>query len=194
MCVAIVQKIGAVIDNRNLYEGWISNKDGGGFAYVDRNTNKVVIKSGFLEYNKFQKAYEAAVLEHGDQSPMLVHMRIRTSGDVSEKNCHPFRIRGGALIHNGIMFTPTGTLAGRASDKKSDTRIFCDVFHNALIPAHVRLAEKGILSAIGGHNKLCMLYDTREYIILNEGAGYWKDDVWYSNRSCEIYTRNHQTS
>ena len=39
MCIAVVQKPGAVIDDASLYRGWTINNDGGGFAYVDNNDN-----------------------------------------------------------------------------------------------------------------------------------------------------------
>lgn len=195
MCIAIMTKPGAVVPPDRLWAGWLNNKDGGGFAYIDPKTKKVVVKSGFMSYNDFQKAYAEAAAEYGREHAMLVHMRIRTSGNISRKNCHPFKIKGGALIHNGSMFNPTGDLAGPKDDQWSDTRVFAHYFHNQLGNLdHVKRAEKDLLWAIGSHNKLCFLMDGGEYFILNEKLGNWLDDVWYSNGTAvpRNYHDNHR--
>lgn len=180
MCVAIVANQGAVVPNDRLWQGWSRNRDGGGFAYV--KDGEVVIEKGFMEYNKFQKAYEKAAEKYAAESPFLVHMRITTSGGTSKVNTHPFKIKGGAMIHNGVMFTPTG----EENRGKSDTRIFAERFHNILQLEDVLAAGEDIIDAVGSYNKLAFLYDDRRYAILNEQAGYWLNDVWYSNRSCDV--------
>lgn len=188
MCIAVVQKPGAVIDDASLYRGWTINNDGGGFAYVDDNDN-VVIEKGFMEYNPFQKKLRAAIERFGKTSPFLIHMRIRTSGKTDDKNCHPFKIKGGAMIHNGVLFTPTQEMNGNKKLTKSDTRIFAESFHNILHLEDVKKAGDDILFAFGRSNKLAFLYENREVVILNEKAGYWDKDIWYSNHSCKAYSR-----
>jgi hypothetical protein len=111
-------------------------------------------------------------------------MRIRTSGHVNAANCHPFAIQGGALIHNGMMFTPTGDRAGTLTDRKSDTRVFAESLYNILKLEHVKKAESGIRKAIGGGNKVAFLYDDKSYHIIGEDLGFWREDVWHSNNSC----------
>lgn len=189
MCVAIVTKAGKVIDNGALWRGWDSNPHGGGFAYV--KDGKVVIEKGFMTYNKFQAAYADASKKYAEDSPFLVHMRIRTSGATNANNCHPFPIRNGALIHNGIMFTPTGDRAGPTSDRKSDTRVFAESLYNILKLEHVQKQARGIQEAIGYGNKLAFLYDDKQYFILGESQGDWDDGVWYSNNSCSLTSRRY---
>lgn len=184
MCVALLTKPGASISNDQLWRGWQINSDGGGFAYV--KDDKVVIEKGFLKYNDFQRAYATASDKYGHESPFLVHMRIRTSGATNANNCHPFPIKGGALIHNGVMFTPTGNRAGKAPDLKSDTRVFAESLYNILQLEHIKKEQLAIRQAIGYGNKICFLYDNKEYFILGESAGMWIDDVWHSNSSCKL--------
>lgn len=185
MCVAIVTNPGKSLTSAQLEAGWRINGDGGGFAYV--KDNEVVIEKGFMNLVSFEKAYQSAVKLYGEESPFLVHMRIRTSGTTNSNNCHPFRIRGGALIHNGVMFTPAGNRAGQnPQDLKSDTRIFAESLHNILELEHVKKASEGIRKAIGYGNKVCFLYDNKEVVILGEAAGFWDDGIWYSNTSCGV--------
>lgn len=181
MCIAIVQKPGATVSKLNLWAGWVNNGHGGGFAYV--HEGKVHVKKGFMKYNDFETALEKAVDKFGSTSSFLIHMRIMTSGGITAKNCHPFRIRGGAMIHNGTLFYPTGDAA---QNGKSDTRMFAEKFHNILALEDVLRTEKDMLYAFGHHNKLAFLYDNGEYVIMNEKAGHWQDGVWFSNRSCQV--------
>jgi predicted glutamine amidotransferase len=181
MCIAIVQQAGKTLTGAQLYSGWYRNSDGAGFAYCDSD-GKVVIKSGYMKYNEFQKAYADAVQMYGADSPFLVHMRIRTSGDVSPGNCHPFKIKDGAMIHNGSMFHPDTV---RQGENKSDTRIFAESLHNILALEDLLVAGDDIITEIGRNNKLAFLFNGRKVLILNEKAGFWDDGIWYSNRSCD---------
>lgn len=139
-----------------------------------------------MEYNPFQKAYRKAVESYGHDNPMLVHMRIRTSGTTGPKNTHPFRVKGGAMIHNGIMFTPAGKRIGNPNDERSDTRVFCEDLHNILELDSVKKAAEGIHAAIGRGNKLCFLYDGGETFIIGEDNGMWDKGIWYSNGGCGV--------
>lgn len=185
MCIAVVCKPGKILTNEKLFRGWTGNPDGAGFAYV--KDGKVEIEKGFMKYNDFQKAYTAASDKYAAESPFLVHMRITTSGGTNSYNTHPFRVKGGAMIHNGILFTPTGPQAkGVDNQRKSDTHLMTTVLHNVLVREDVLLAKEAIGKAIGGGNKLCFLYDDAEVVIVNEDAGDWIDGIWYSNSSCEV--------
>lgn len=187
MCIAILCKTGAVLPEAQLKDGWHSNSHGAGFAFVNPTTNKVEIRKGFMKYMEFKEAYLAAAMTHSEHSPFLVHMRIRSAGDDGPKNTHPFRVKNGAMIHNGTMFTPTGKRAGTEGDRHSDTRIFAHTLHNILDKDSVQKAEKGILNEIGSSNKLVFLYDDKQYYIVNESSGIWDGDIWHSNSySCKV--------
>lgn len=187
MCIAVVTRPNCAIKPEGLKRGWNSNPNGGGFAFVDQD--KVVIRKGFMEYNKFEKAYLEAAEKYAADSPFLVHMRIKTSGDVSPKNTHPFEIKGGAMIHNGIMFTPTGKRAGSTKDRRSDTRVFAEDLYNILILDDIKKAADGIHRAIGRSNKLAFLYDNKEFFIIGEDNGFWSEGIWYSNSGCTGWDR-----
>lgn len=187
MCVAILCKPGAILTDTQLNEGWNSNSHGAGFAFVNPETNKVQVQKGFMKRDEFMTAYKAAAAQYSADTPFLVHMRIRSAGDSGPKNTHPFRVKNGAMIHNGTMFSPTGERAGKEGDRYSDTRVFATTLHNVLDLESVKRAEKGILNEIGATNKLVFLYDDKQYYIVNESSGIWEDNIWYSNSySCKV--------
>lgn len=185
MCVAILSKPGARVSKAQIAQGWKVNSDGAGFAYI--KNGEVEIEKGFDDLDKFVEAYERAADTYSATSPFLLHMRIRTSGYTNADNTHPFKIKGGAMIHNGVMFSPEGQSAGKDGKQHSDTKVFASVLHNLLDdPEVLKQAEDGILDAVGHTNKLAFLYADGRYLILNEDKGNWEDDVWFSNFTCKV--------
>lgn len=174
MCIAIVQKAGHQLKGEWLVNSFLGNDDGAGFAYI--KDGKVQIEKGFMEMRPFITAYDRLYNEHGKDNPMLIHCRIATAGRVGKDNCHPFRIKGGALIHNGHLWSTEG---GRDGDK-SDTREFAERCHNILGYEDVIRAIKyeDFEKAIG-YDRMAMLYDDGRYAL----AGSWheEDGALFSN-------------
>ena len=190
MCIAVVCNTGHSLTNEQLLRGWNRNRDGGGFAYVNAN-DELVINKGYLVYQEFEEAYRKAAEDFSATSPFLVHMRIGTSGFNNSNNTHPFLIQNegqpdGAMIHNGVLFTPTGEWRGPAEDTYSDTRVVVEALKTVLGLEDVLRAKEGIGRAIGSGNKFAFLYANRETVIVNESSGYWADGIWYSNNSCQV--------
>lgn len=178
MCIAMLTLPGAVVPKDRLVRYFGRNRDGGGFAYIHPRTGEVEIEKGFFRVGEFIEAYDK-MIERGvhQNHPMLIHARIATMGKVNRDNCHPFRIRNGALIHNGSLFSD---YSGRESER-SDTRIFAAQLHNILTYEEVKQNIKRVSDAVGSYNKVAMLYDGGDYLILNEDKGTWHERVWYSN-------------
>lgn len=186
MCVAILTKPGSRLSHAQIEAGWKSNPHGGGFAFVD-DTGKMRIIKGLMTLDKMIEKYDEYAERYAMNSPFLVHMRIATSGGTTGPNTHPFPIKDGALIHNGVMFTPTGERAGTKEDRKSDTRVFAETMHNILTRRELQIAEQEILDAIGFSNKLCFLWSDKSWFIMNEKLGSWDGDIWFSNSSCRVF-------
>lgn len=193
MCIAILQTAGHTVPDDGLWRGWTSNSHGAGYAYIDENDNLQVVK-GFTIYNDFHKSLREKEKKYSDTSPFLIHMRYRTAGHVNKENTHPFFFRpksgpDGAFVHNGTMFTPAGQWKGAKNDMKSDSRVLRDSLGNAfeldVLKKAKEMIEKGI-----GYNKLAFLYANKEYVIINEKSGFWRDGIWFSNNACDSpYTR-----
>lgn len=180
MCLAILRTSGATIPEDAIRQGWISNSDGGGFAYV--KNNKVQVSKGFMKLVDFLEAYNKAVKEN-HSSPFLIHFRIRSQGDTSPDNTHPFVIPTGAMIHNGTI-DGTGAHYGKGP---SDTKLFVDKFKDSLNYDFLN-ENKPALNTVLRFNKLVFLFNDSKHLILNESLGKWNQGVWYSNNSYIPYT------
>lgn len=194
MCVAILTLPGQRVDDSALFRGWTINRDGGGLAYVNV-AGELKVSKGHLSYNKFHAAYEEALSQRAEDSPMLIHMRIGTSGPNNEANTHPFEFTPtngprGAMIHNGVLFSPSAERAGTGQDRKSDTRVVVDDLGTlfALQTLQEDRARRALGQAISSNNKFAFLYENKDYVIVNEEQGFWHDNVWYSNNTCGVRT------
>lgn len=176
MCLAVYKPAGLVIPASSLVNGFLNNSDGAGFAYVAKG--KVNITKGLMTYKDFIAAYEAAFTAN-KKSPFLIHFRIRTMGFRDADNTHPYRLpNGGALIHNGGI-DGTGAIY---NEGKSDTALFIEQFGQYLTYKNVE-KYKASLEDVLSWNKLAMLYPDGKHHIINEKAGTWTDDIWYSNHT-----------
>jgi glutamine amidotransferase len=182
MCVIAYQQPGAEVSGNKFRRCWDKNSDGGGLSYIEEG--KVVISKGYFDMKEMLGEYRKQRELHPD-SPFILHFRIATHGAINEENTHPFYVRDDlVLAHNGI-------LSNFGSDELSDTRDYIDsVLKN--LPngwedneALVWLVE----NSLGYSNKFCLLRADGEAIILNESAGEWVDDVWYSNSSWKKYKK-----
>jgi glutamine amidotransferase len=174
LCIAIVAPAGKVVEPQTLVTCNSGNPDGAGFAYI--KDGKVELSKGFFKIGEFIPAYQKIAEQYGKDNPMLIHFRIATEGKINKANCHPFRIKGGALIHNGMLW---GT-AGGLEAEFSDTRTFATRMHNELRYDVVKASIEELTQAVQW-NKLAMLYDNGEYVRI----GKWYEDqgIWYSNET-----------
>lgn len=175
MCLAIVKLPDANIPVESLRSGWIGNPDGAGFAYANKGKIKVV--KGLMTLKEFYVAYDAAIKKH-PKAPFLVHFRIRSMGDKSADNTHPYEFNNTALIHNGTI-DGTGAVYNTG---ESDTRKFVERYKEGLTIANVRKYKEDFDKALS-FNKVALLDGTGQHVIINENSGNWQNGVWYSNYS-----------
>ncbi len=179
MCLAIAKPKGVVVPREHYENGFDSNSDGAGFAYVERG--KIIIEKGFFTFAEFWAAFEP----HQKKSA-VVHFRLATHGKCDAFNCHPWELCDGhfAMIHNGIIDI-------QSTKKKSDSGHFA---HLVLEPAIEQMGiESGAMrylveNSIGAGNKLCVLGKNDVIHIFNEQSGHWLNGAWYSNHSYEGFS------
>ncbi|QHJ81607.1 MAG: hypothetical protein [Bacteriophage sp.] len=187
MCVAAVVPPGKRLSEDVLRAMHQSNRDSWGFGfwtpYATPNPPGSTRPEGFLITVKntttsddMVESYDKALkIEGRNEKPHLVHFRIRTSGLVNHVNAHPFNIKGGLLIHNGM-------LDGHDGGNYSDTYYFSKVFGDHL-PKGITPEQKEFLGKlVGSYNKIAVLHDDGSTTIVNEDKGSYLDDgVWVSN-------------
>ena len=178
MCLAIFKQANVLIPDEALRSGWVSNPDGAGYAFASKG--KIITSKGFTTLREFMEEYEKAAQKY-KKCPGVVHFRIRSMGDKSKENTHPFPIMDGVMIHNGTL-DGTGAIYGTGP---SDTSKFADRFGKDLTFDFCEAVKDDWSRELGLSNKLVFLYKDGRHVIINEKAGYWREGVWYSNRTYE---------
>ena len=181
MCIAINSPKGTTPKKESLKESFKNNPHGGGFAFVD--DGKIIIKKGFMDFNKFFRAYNDANLQSKNK---LIHFRIKTSGKINYENCHPFMVTDKlAMIHNGVI-------PNFGNDKISDTREFISMVLAPIIKENGLevLTNQTFIETMRdliGSSKLVFLDNKGKSYIINETLGHYNCDVWFSNSSYKSY-------
>lgn len=173
MCLAMFKPSWASVPEEHLREAFRENPDGAGVAVAMGDRVKIV-------KGLFTPGALCDVVRRYRKHDLAIHLRWATHGAVGKRNCHPFRIAPNlAVIHNGII-------PGFGSRTQSDTAEFTDsvlkYYHSEGI-----LEEKDTLDDlaewIGAGSKLVIIRADGRAHIINESAGHWRDDIWYSNHS-----------
>ena len=181
MCIAILTTPGKILDEAVFRRCWRNNQDGFGMAWVHESTGEVMLDKGWLAQEGALKGYMriAEQLKNADR-PMLLHFRAATVGQISADNCHPFKVKGGAMIHNGTFWRDN-----KAS--KSDSQQLAEIMHNQLHYANLTKNKERFQDAFG-YNRVAFLFKEGKYVIFSEHFdgkagkfGQWKDGIWYSN-------------
>lgn len=184
MCIIIYKKANAILPSYDILKRcFYTNNDGAGFCYVNEKNN-VIMEKGFFEFKEFYKR----LLEIQNDKHLLIHMRIATGGKCNKENCHPFKIKRNLYFtHNGIL----DEHFIKANTKLSDTYIFNEVLklYNLKMNHFKNSFFLDLLkSEIGTNNKM-VFFTPKNYFIVNEKLGEWKDGVWFSNNSYKTNNR-----
>lgn len=180
MCVAIYIPTNAKKPTLSTFKAcWESNPDGAGFSYVNEQ-NKVEIQKGFMTWKAFKKAWKEVNLDTS-KTPVFVHFRIATAGNVDEGNTHPFNLAkttenlrllhttsNYALVHNGMLpIDPTNNI-------DSDTMELCKRINKIGKPFECLELLQGFTD-----NRIAIMDANKKVVLLGE----WEevDGVYYSN-------------
>lgn len=181
MCIAIVSSPGNIISDEVFDRCWRNNGDGFGMAWINKITGEVEVDKGWMVKDGAKAKYKevADAMKNADRY-MLLHFRAATVGTVDPSNCHPFKVKGGVMIHNGTFWRD-----GKA--KKSDSQLLAEILHNELHYANLS-GNKDKYQEAFGYNRVAFLFKDNKHIIFSEeynGAegqyGQWNNGIWYSN-------------
>jgi predicted glutamine amidotransferase len=110
MCVIIAkQKEDRLPTTKELVACFNTNPDGAGFMYLDNG--QVVIDKGYMKFKDFYNRYKELCLKYNNfkDLPLVIHLRIGTSGGNVAMNTHPYPISNKvADIHTLYMKTDVG--------------------------------------------------------------------------------------
>lgn len=175
MCIAIWKPEEKIISKETLARCFKANPDGAGYMYSA--DGKLHMKKGFFNFDDFYNEYVK-----DEEHQCLIHFRIKTHGEISVENCHPF------IITNNIGFIHNGIISGYGSATQSDTLLFNEEILKPIVTTYGKKSLwsahfKKLIEAAIGYSKLVFLTSSGESIIYNEQKGEWDEGVWYSNTS-----------
>lgn len=180
MCLAICAPVGVQLSRDRLSNGWDSNSDGGGYAFIDQYGG--IVCRRFMSWFEFIEGYTA---DHAanTKSPFIVHQRFATHGTTDLTNVHPFWMDDETVVmHNGVLGV------NLTDQERSDTRHFVEDYL-ARLPKRW-FDDQNMVDMVEDYtrgSKLVLLtvdpLAKQEVYILNEDAGHWDKGAWWSNYS-----------
>jgi hypothetical protein len=179
MCIACAIPKGEKLTEQEFENSWLNNPDGGGYAFINEHGRIIVRKS--MDYNKFRDMFNKDIEKYGQHSPFSLHFRIKSAGPVQISNNHPFSVNPRLIMmHNG-------TLPIQTEGDWSDTRTFAKRVLGVL-PINFH-KNSGILHmlevyALKSNSKIVLMDSHGDFTILNTKAGTVKNNIWFSNTSC----------
>jgi predicted glutamine amidotransferase len=177
MCIAILNTKSVTLKKKLLNNCWENNGDGAGILYT--LDGKMQVFKEMTSFDKFYNEYLRIRKEIPKQN-IVLHFRISTHGKINETNCHPFLVHDElGFVHNGMIYdVPT-------SKDYSDTYMFNEqVLKNLKHEFEYNETMLEVLeSFIGSGSKLIFLNSSDDYSIVNEKAGHWNMNCWFSNSS-----------
>lgn len=179
MCIAILSPEGKIVSKETLAQCYKRNSDGAGYMYA--RDGVLHVHKGFFSFDEFYDSYKPV-----EQEKCVIHFRIKTHGDVSADNTHPFQVSNDlAFVHNGMI------------NIQEDNKHFSDTWHfnEAIIKPMYRdnrafikrLYNQELIKSFIGGSKLIFMDSKGRSTIINPEKGVWEDGVWYSNTSYKIY-------
>lgn len=184
MCVAIVLPPDVILEEDVYRASFIGNPDGAGFAYYTKD-GKPVVEKGYFNFKDFYSNFKFEREANMDKT-FLVHFRAGTHGEKSERNCHPFKLANGIMMHNGTIFGLGTDYC--ADNKKSDTHDLADIIHDLPEDKLEEFAEKA--KSMIGYNAVTILTKSGKILQAGNNSGSTKMGAWFSNFGwCNGYER-----
>lgn len=196
MCIIFVKEKGVQLPGYETFKNMVeSNPHGNGFAYLDTNSKKVVIRKGFMSLDEYYQAITE--IPNATDVPIVGHSRITTHGTTSKGNCHPFPISSKnadlkatkietdlAIIHNGII-----PLKQNTNDIKADLSDTMSYIKNTLYPRYKAnkyfYKSEKMLKQIEQEiqSKMVFFNNRGEIVIANKQLFIEDNGIFYSNDS-----------
>lgn len=122
---------------------------------------------------------------------LIIHLRTASSSQIGVQYCHPFYVNENlAFVHNGNFYEFSQYFGNGQYNQLSDTQAFNEFVLKKLPNGFLQSLE--IKQALENYcresmSKIIFLESSDQIHIINEQAGYWENDIWYSNGGIENY-------
>ena len=189
MCIIIVANKNKKIPNEHIKLASELNCDGFGIS-ASVNNKLFVYKSISINSDDIIKLYNS--IRQVATGDIVLHFRLATHGDISDKLCHPFYVNKDlVMFHNGVM---SDSVSGynKYNKNESDTKAFVNnVLKNFKKGFQDNETVMNIIStSVGEYNKLCFLdstgrttYTSSDKWVEHNGILYSNPDIFYDGEN-----------
>jgi len=171
MCLIVQKPLSASIPIVLLQDAFIKNSDGWGIMYAE--SGKIFTSKGFSLDDLIDNVAELQA-----QRQIFVHLRMRTHGNISYENLHPFQVTEDiCLMHNGIIDIST-------SKQESDTSAFVRMIRPMIEVNPHLIFDQGWLNLVStfiGTSRVVFLHSSGKYSIVGRDKGIQWQGLWCSN-------------
>lgn len=177
MCLIIHKPKGVRVHLDLLHSASIFNPDGYGIMaftspqkisiYRHRHTNFDELRRTYLQFANYE---------------CVIHLRLRTSGKISNINTHPFRVTQSIyMAHNGTLDIHC-RLPGRSDSWHIVNDYLTPLFQHKPKILHNEKFQQYMSTKIGPNNRLVFMdAQHRRTIIINRDLGVEYQGLWLSN-------------
>lgn len=192
MCIIVVKPAGVELPD-TLENCWDSNSDGAGFMFP--SNGKILVRKGFMDFDSFMDSVRE--IKDVTNTPIVMHFRIKTHGEISQQLTHPFVITQDekhckalrarvdrAFVHNGVI-----TKVGVVRKGESDTSQFVTDYLSLLFTErdrdyHLNKSELKLVYRMMGSKGVIMnrdgSYQTIGDFVMDDGCLYSNTGYKYS--------------
>ena len=180
MCIIIVANKNKKIPNEHIELASKLNCDGFGMS-ASVNNKLFVYKSISINADDIIKLYNS--IRQVATGDIVLHFRLATHGDVSDKLCHPFHVNKDlVMFHNGVIRDSVSGYKGY-NKNESDTKAFVNnVLKNFKKGFQNNETVMNMIStSVGEYNKLCFLESTGKTTYTSSAEWVEHNGILYSN-------------
>lgn len=180
MCIIIVANKNKKIPNEHIKLASELNCDGFGMS-ASVNNKLFVYKSISMNSDDIIKLYNS--IRQVATGDIVLHFRLATHGDISDKLCHPFYVNKDlVMFHNGVI---RDSISGynECNKNESDTKAFVNnVLKNFKKGFQNNETIMNMISeTLGEYNKLCFLDSTGNTTYTSSSKWVEYNGILYSN-------------
>lgn len=198
MCIIAVKKAGVdMIPYETIETMFDNNSDGAGYMY--EKDGKVIIRKGFMTLGALKQSLKKLERKVDiKETPLVMHFRISTAGNVDEGNCHPYPVVAEkcqlrkrryttdlGMAHNGVISSYRPSLKSIYNDSQcfvsEVVSVFKDYDENFLKNKKVMKMIKNLIDS----SKLAFLDKDGE--ITTVGDWIQDGEYMFSNTSYKQY-------
>ena len=180
MCIIIVANKNKKIPNEHIELASELNCDGFGMS-ASVNNKLFVYKSISMNSDDIIKLYNS--IRQVATGDIVLHFRLATHGDVSDKLCHPFYVNKDLIMfHNGVIRDSVSGYSGH-NKNESDTKAFVNnVLKNFKKGFQNNETIMNMISAsVGEYNRLCFLDSAGNTTYTSSSKWVEYNGILYSN-------------